>query len=487
MLEHLKNQLNQTRTENGANAYKSTQSAVLDLFSQGGAMRGRSNVDIEDLVWNAFVEDKELTLKTLFYLRDVRGGQGERNLFRVAIRTLAYANPDAIRKNLEYIPNYGRWDDLLALLETPLKTDVVQMIRTQLVADKATENPSLLAKWMPSANASSKETKRKARQMIKLLNCTPRQYRKLLSLLRKKIDILETKITKGEYSKIDYSHTPSRAGMIYKNAFLRNDGIRYDQFLNDLSDGKVTVNAGVLYPNEIIKDLLDASYGYANMDKHIKLATGQWNNLPDFIGDKVENSLVMADVSESMNCMNGTPMQVSIALAMYIAERNKGAYHNHFMTFTDRPSIVEIKGDNIFEKVKSVKSRKGYSTNIEKAIRVILDTAIDNRLSDDDIVKKLYIISDMQFDDYSIKGTSKTVLEELKHEFEEAGYSFPEIVYWNVNSFSNSQATKDERGVQMVSGYSPSIMKDLLGSVGRTPYEFMLEVLSNERYSVISA
>lgn len=343
---------------------------------------------------------------------------------------------------------------------------------------------SLIGKWLPSLNASSYKTKKYAKIIQESLGISPKRYRKMLSALRKEISLVETKITEKNYEAIDYSKLPSKAGMKYRQAFYRNDEVRYQSFLDSLSKGESKVNAGTLYPNDIVGKIFNGGWGVRSLpQQEVKLLEGQWQNLPNFIGEKSENSLVMADVSESMY---GTPMNVSVALAMYIAERNKGIYKDHFLTFTDKPSMVKIQGTNIVDKVKNITSRVGYNTNIQKAFQTILDVAVKNQLSNDEVIKKLYIISDMQFDDYSIKGTSVHIFEEMRKRFNQAGYDFPNIVFWNVNSYGNTPMTMNNQGVQLVSGFSPSILTQLLNADGKTPYDFMLEVINSERYSEVT-
>lgn len=484
MLNHLKNEFNQTTTANGAVAFKSTKSAVLDLFSQGGAMRQRSDNDIVQMFSLAFGENPLLAMKTLFYLRDREQGQGERRFFRLSLQHLAVHNKQALVKNLHLIPAFGRWDDMWALLDTDLRHDVVALVKKQLIQDRKANNPSLLAKWMPSENASSYQTKKYAKIFRVALGGTPRQYRKLLSGLRAKLNLVETSLTEKNYDAISYDKLPSKAGMVYRGAFFRNDELRYKSFLDSLSKGEVKVNAGMLYPHEIVGKIFGGGWGVRNVSpQDIQLFEGQWENLPNFIGEKSENSLVMADVSGSMT---GTPMNVSVALAMYIAERNKGIYKDHFLTFTDQPSLVAIKGSNIVDKVRNITARVGYSTNIQLALQTLLDVAVKNKLSNDEVVKKLYIISDMQFDDYSISGTSVHIFNEMRKKFEAVGYDFPNIVFWNVNAYGNQPMTMNAQGVQLVSGFSPSILTQLLNSDGKTPYDFMLEVINGERYQEVA-
>lgn len=493
MLEYLKNDANETRTANGAKAFSSTKSFVLDLFSMGGAFRNRSDQEVAELFSKAFAENPLLAMKTLFYLRDITEGQGERRFFRVALKHLALHNKEALRKNLHLVPEFGRWDDLWVLLETDLKDDVLKIVGKQLSLDKKSEHPSLLGKWMPSENASSRTTKKYARILREGLGGTPRQYRKLLSSLREKINIVETKLTERDYKSIDYSKLPSRAGLIYHNAFYRNDGERYAEFLDSLTKGDVKINTKTLYPYDIVRKALEG-YDGRNVwswnrskeltSQEIQLLDAQWNNLPDFIGERKENSIAVVDTSGSMS---GTPMEVAISLGIYLAERNKGVFHNHFFTFSDKPKLQQIVGSNIVEKVRNLSdSEWGGSTNVEAVFRKILKVAVDNNLPQDEMIGKVIIISDMQFN-YCTRGVDTHIFKQLEKDFNEAGYKMPLLTFWNVNAFqSNTQFTMNENGVELVSGFSPSIFKNLLSNVSKTPYELMLEVIDSDRYAEVT-
>src|SRR5690606_9130193 len=386
--------------------------------------------------------------------------------FRVALKHLALHNKEALRKNLHLVPKFGRWDDLWVLLETSLKDDVAQLVKRQLIQDKKSERPSLLAKWMPSENASSYQTKKYAKILRQSYGVTPKQYRKLLSALRKRINLVETKLTEKNYKDIQYDKLPSKAGMIYRGAFFRNDLERYQEFLDSLEKGEVKVNAGTLYPNDIVGKILGGGWGWSrHSEQDIQLFEGQWKNLPDFIGENKESSIVMADVSGSMT---GTPMNVAISLAMYIAERNKGVYRDHFLTFSSKPQLVKIQGSNIVEKVNNISSADwGMSTNIESALLTLLQVAVKNSLPKEEMIKKIYIISDMQFDS-AIRGSNLNIFKEAERQFNMHGYELPSIVFWNVNAYDNQPMTMNEVGVQLVSGFSPSIMTQLLNSDGKT-------------------
>lgn len=493
MLNHLKNEFNEGRTANGALAYNSTKSYVLDLFSLGGAYRNRTDEEKVELFSKAFGENPLLAMKTLFYLRDILEGQGERQFFRVALKHLALHNKAVLAKNLHLVPQFGRWDDLWVLIDTDLKQDVVAMVKRQLVADKKAERPSLLAKWMPSENASSYVTKRNAKILRQALGGTPKQYRKLLSALRAKINIVETKLSEKDYASIEYDKLPSKAGLIYRGAFLRNDEERYRAFLNSLTKGEVKVNAKTLYPYDIVNKALEGYYGKnvwswgggrSVTAQDIQLLDAQWKALPDFIGERKENSIAVVDTSGSMS---GTPMNVAISLGIYLAERNKGVFHNHFLTFSDRPQLQEIVGGNIVEKVRNLSdSDWNGSTNIEAVFRKILSTAVNNNVPQDEMIGKVYIISDMQFN-YCTRGADAHIFKTMEAEFARHGYKLPNLVFWNVNAFmSNVPMTMNEVGVQLVSGFSPSIFKQLLSADGKTPYELMLEVIDSDRYKEVT-
>lgn len=481
MLEHLKNEFNQTYTENGAKAYKSTESYVLDLFSMGGAYRNREDEEVCQLFSKAFSENPLLAMKTLFNLRDVRGGQGERRFFKVVLKYLSLHHKDSLKKNLHLIPKYGRWDDMWVLLETNVKHDVLKIVREQLHNDVKSENPSLLGKWMPSLNASSKETKKYAKILQQGLGGTPKQYRKLLTNLRSKINIVESNLSSKNYDDINYNKLPSKASLIYRNAFLKNDEIRYREYLEGLASGETTVNAGAIYPYEIAREGL--SWRKVLSEEDIKLLDAQWNSLPNFIGDNHDNSLAVVDTSGSMT---GTPMEVAISLGIYLSERNKGQFKDYFMTFSSDPQLQKVVGEDIIQKIRNLSHADwGMSTNIEKVFTKILDTAVKNNVSQDEMIKKVIIISDMEFN--YCTNVNEFLFDALREMYEEHGYELPNLTFWNVDARNNSTQFKmNDVGVELVSGFSPSLFKNVLGSINKTPYELMLEVINDERYDDIT-
>lgn len=480
LIEKMEKELAKTRTANGAVAYSSTLHSTLDLFSSLTSLRNTSKQKIERRISSAFSEDKLTALKLMFWARDVRGGAGERETFKTMLKYMAKTYPEYILPNLHLIPEFGRWDDVLVLLETPLEDSMVEIIREQLATDALSDTPSLLAKWMPSANATSIKTKTTARKIIQKLNINERTYRKTLTHIRKKLNLVETAISTKNYDNIDYAHIPSKAGMKYVKAFFRNDEERYKAFLDKLTKGEVKVNSATLYPYEIVGKILDDN---RRVDADVlRLFDGQWKNLPEYINpDETSNVLSIIDVSGSMD---GRPIEVAISLGLYLAERTKGQFANKFMTFSADPAIVTIKGNTIYEKVKNISQASwGMSTDIEKAFRTILKTAVTHKVPEKEMPTRLIVISDMEFN--SATRYNKSIHESLQKDYKKAGYEMPTIVYWNVNETrSIYPMTKDDFGL-MVSGFSQSLFKSVLKNELIHPMDVMLDVLNAPRYEVV--
>lgn len=488
MLQYLKQEANRTFTENGAVTYASTMSDCLDLFATVGALRRESEVEIISRFIRAYTENKDIAMKLLFFARDIRGGLGERRVFRVILKWLALNDPTSIRKNLSYIAEYGRFDDLMVLFDTPLETDMLELIKSQLAKDlegvKNGGEISLLGKWLPSVNASSRETKINGKKVARFLGLDESAYRKTLTVLRAHIRIIENNLRERDYT-FDYSKQPSKAMFKYRDAFIRNDGERYREFLNRVNTGEAKLNASTLAPYEIITPFFNKS---VSNEERASINT-TWNSLEDFTNN--ENAIAVIDGSGSMyGGSTPIPATVALSLGIYFAERNKGAFGNHFITFSRNPQLVEIKGKDIYEKVVYCHDyNEVANTDIQKVFELILDTAKKNNIPQTELPKRLYIISDMEFD-YCAEGASLSNFEYAKEIFEDAGYKLPEVVFWNVNSRNRQQpVTKNEQGVYLVSGCTPRLFSMVAnGNVSdSTPYEFMLEVLMGERYEKIVA
>ena len=515
-MDGLTNAANFTYTENGALTHKTTKSDLLDMFAMGAAYRTRSDSDVILMFRKAFAENPVYALKCLFYIRDVRGGQGERRFFRVAMRDLATQNTDAVIRNIQYIPEFGRWDDLYALVGTPAEKAALNLIKDQLSLDVQCKTPSLLAKWLKSENTSSKESVRLANITRKCLGMTHKQYRKTLSILRARINVLERLMSAGKWDEIEFDKIPSKAGMKYKNAFARHDieRMKADKDIQSYADfAKDTtkkVNAKALYPYECVAEAFKAMrgsmYGYRSnvaMDDTNRLMVNKyWDNLADYFNGASFNGMAIVDTSGSMcGSSADAPINVAISLGLYCAEKAKGPFANHFITFSSNPTFVKTEGVDFCDKVMRMSHADwGGSTNVEAAFDMMLDTAIKNHCSQNDIPENLVIISDMEFDSCVTSGARSrdrwgygtyarvtkndlTLFEAMAEKWAAHGYKMPHLIFWNVQARQNNIPMIGHGAVSYVSGMSPSIFETIM--TGKTGYDLMMEKLNTERYACI--
>lgn len=488
MLKFLKREANTAYTANGAVSNASTMSDCLDFFATAGALRNASDEEITARFIRAFAEDRDIAMKTLFFARDIRGGLGERRAFRVIIRYLADNYPDTVRKNIVNIAEYGRYDDILSLIGTASEAEAITYIRENLNKDmksmQAQESVSLMAKWLPSVNASSSETVRTAKKIAKAMNMSDASYRRMLSSLRAYIKIIENNLREKDYT-FSYEKQPSKAMFKYRKAFIRNDEERYRDFMCRAKSEPSVLKTGSLTPYDIVNSVLKNRSGMSGEEREVLDTT--WNALENYVNS--DNTLVVVDGSGSMYCdfFSVKPAAIAESLGIYFAERNKGAFANCFITFSANPRLVEIKGRDIFEKVNYCMSYNEVSnTNIEKTFDLILNTAVKNRMKQSDMPSRLIIISDMEFD-YCADDSEMTNFEAAKAKFAKKGYKLPQLVFWNVNSFNRQQpVTMNEQGTILVSGMSPQIFS-MLKEGKLDPYAFMMSVISSARYERVAA
>lgn len=485
-VEALKQKANQTITENGALALKSTGNDLVDLFGSIGALRSREEIAIQALFAKTFVEDPLLATKLMFYARDIRGGLGERRTFRAILKMMAQIHPEIIVKNFKNINTFGRWDDFYTLVGTPCEVAMWQYISHQLKLDvqgcNAGESISLLAKWLKSPKTSSKQTSMLGRYTAKQLGLSEKEYRQTLSRLRRHIKVTETLMSAKEWSNIAYEGVPSYAMTNYRGAFERHDTERFRAYIDKVCFGVLKINASTLYPYDIVEKILYGN-GYSQVLEE------QWKALPDYIEGTANDVLIMADVSGSMM---GRPMATAIGLAIYFAERNQGVYRDLFMTFSANPEILTIKGNTLYEKIMMVKQTPwGMNTDFEAAMELILETAIQLDIPTDQLPKSLVVISDMQFDsatriNWGANVSNWNFYDHLRERFEASGYTIPNIVFWNVDSDKDTfHASCDYKGVQLASGHSAGTFKTVLANIGKTPYEAMLATLNQPRYDCV--
>lgn len=502
-MDALNRATNFTTTENGALSHKTTNSAVYDMFATGGAYRNRSDEDCILLFKNAFEEDEALALKCLFYLRDCRGGQGERRFFRVCFKWLAQNHREAALRNLQNLSEYGRWDDLLyATNGTPLMRNALAVIKKQLVLDVQCKTPSLLAKWLPSENASCEETKRLGNTVRRYLHMSHKEYRKTLSELRKRINVLERLMSANRWDEIEFDKIPSRAGLIYKNAFARRDVIarKYEAFAKSKS---TKVNADTLYPYEIVSKAAQSRYGwgysFSNLSETDRaMLEKYWDNLPDYFDGKRGSMMCVVDTSGSMTGSEAAaPINVAISLGMYCAERLNGPFKDHYISFSSRPQLIKIEGVDFVDKVRRIyETNLCDNTNLEAVFDLLRRIALKPGVSKNDIPKTIVVISDMQIDQgtgsWSYRSsdttrwteeTAATEMEQIRHQWAVDGLELPRLVYWNVDARGDANILDAGPNVSFVSGFSPVIFKSVL--TGKNGYDLMLEVLTAKRYNPV--
>jgi hypothetical protein len=470
-----------TVTQNGAISHSTTSSAVLDLFGKISTCRTAGEEVVRQLFTSAYNEDKNLALKTLFYSRDVREGQGERRMFRVIFRHLATTDSEVAKSLLKHVPEFGRWDDVLESLDgTPVFSDALKLISKQLRADMKSEAPSVCAKWAPSEQASSGITKGLAKKVREYMKISPKTYRKMLSKLRGQINIVERKMCSGEWKDIDFESVASRASTIYRKAFKKHTPEEYQAFLKAVEKGEATIKASTLYPYDLA---IQAAKGE---DKTLDL---QWNALPDYCGDNKDDLLVVADTSGSMGTFGYTlAITACVSLALYIAERNKGSFSGYFLNFNTDSHLIKVVGNTLHQKLSNLaRAPWGGTTNLQSAFDAILTHAVKNKVPQKEMPSKIIILSDMEFNTACARN-DKTNLEVIQVKYKNAGYKMPGIVFWNLNAASTQTPVKfDDKGTCLVSGYSPAILKTVLSGKVTTPCDIMLETLNSERYEKIKA
>lgn len=464
-------------TENGAGAYSSTSDKTLDLFFHVNAMRGQSEEAIHGLFEAAFSENPLDAMRILFWSRDVRQGQGERRAFRVLLNWLAVNHPNVLRKNLHLAPEYGRWDDLFSVFDTDLENAALAIIRQGLVDDKN----GLCAKWMPREKSAKRELATKIR---KYLGMTPKQYRKTLSSLT---NVVETHMCAQEWDQINYEHVPSRAMKNYRKAFRLHDEDGFDQFLTAVEKGEKKINAGAMYPHDIMREVFKyvGYYGSSATKEQIRSLQAQWDALPNYMEGNTKRVLPVVDVSASMS---GLPMEVAVSLGMYIAERNIGPFEDCYITFSSQPTLQYIKADNLVDRVKLMcTSNVGYSTDLYKTFRLILDRAVKHSIPEEDMPTSIIIFSDMQFNQACTGNVDGTLFDKIRKEYEKAGYTMPQLTFWNLRAvLSNVPVKMNKNGVALVSGFSPSLLKRLLAEGEFSPMSIMRQTLDSDRYKVVT-
>lgn len=492
----LKSNSGRTRTENGAVTNATTGSDVLNLFALGGAVRNRPVNEVVNLIAAAWNDNPDLALRTIFYLGDVRGGQGERDFLFNALRFLASKDHTIARRVMALVPEYSRWDMMYAFVGTVLERDAFAVMFEQFRQDQRSERPSLLAKWLASPVASSDSTKALARLTARHFGMNIVAYRKARAALNRRIDTVEVKMSARRWEDIDLETVPSKAFMRYQKAFERHGREKMQVFVEKVIKGEAKVKASVLYPHEIMSKALQAR------GNEVITLESAWDNLPNYIKDG-RSGLAVIDTSASMTGAWGgnrtvEPMLVAKALGMYLSERLSGPFKDHYMTFSETPQFAKFHGSTIAEKYRNMRSIVA-STNLEAVYDLVLDMAVRHRLPQESLPTHLYVFSDMEFNSAVVTnsyrrgygyGSSRfdaTLFEKIREKYARAGYQVPVTVFWNLDARNNQHpVTKHESGAALVSGFSPAAFKYIMEGVILTPFQTMMKVLDAPRYAVLS-
>ncbi len=474
-----------TRTENGAVALNTTGDARLDFFGTAGALRTAEKERITRLFSEAWKADPLFAAKIVFYARDVRGGLGERKTFRTLLQYMAEQHPEGLRPNLDLIGVYGRYDDLYCLIGTPLEDEMWAAMKKQFEEDRqnlqAGNAVSLLAKWIKTADASSENTRKLGILTAQKLGYSVYEFKRLVRAMRKQIGIVETLMSASRWDEIRYSAVPSRAMMIYRNAFMKHDADRYGQFIRKAADGTETIHSATLYPYDIVEKVLQSVRCGRRAAEDAALEA-QWRQLPDYV-EKGTNALVIADTSGSMY---GRPLATSVGLAIYFAERNTGPYHNMFMSFSGTSRIHMLAGETLLQKIGSIDMNDwDNNTNLKAAFDHILEIAAANHIPAEEMPKSLIVISDMEIDYCGDKDW--TFYAKMADRFRKYGYAIPNVIFWNVASRHDIfHADKHRTGVQLVSGQSAAVFRQVMQCAGLNPVEAMEKIIGSNRYAPIT-
>ena len=490
-LNAMKTDTNYGLTENGGIKHNTTMNKILDMFAMGGAMRNRSDDDIIHMFKCAYGEDPTLALRCLFYLRDVRGGQGERRFFRTVLKWMGDHMADECENIIHLVSEYGRWDDLFELFGTKCEGSMMGYVYFTILHD----DDHLLYKWMPSINASSRNTKERGRKFAQNFGMTERQYRKMLSEGRKACNLVETLMSQNHWDQIAFDKLPSKAGLLYKKAFMRREETKY-RYAEFMSNDKTKVNASVLNPVDIAHQIF-TTWRPSTTERNAWQK--YWDNLKDYYNGKEEPGIAVVDVSGSMS---GVPMEAAVSMGAYIAERGKGPFHNHFITFSDNPALVEFTGVDIYDKFcRAQRADWGGSTNIEAVFNMLLNTALKHHTPASEMPKTIYIFSDMEFnrcvtsgpasaDRWSYYGRTlnrnqiNTVIEAQVDKWAAYGYEVPRVIFWNLDA-RQENIPAIGAGFSYVSGFSMNMVECILS--GKDGIELMLEKLNSSHYEAITS
>lgn len=456
------------------------------------------------------------TFLLAFHLRDCRGGKGERELGRQAFTWLFVNYPSEFRKVMHLIPDYGRWDDLLLFFPNVLKlntlpqvrndyssnlqnedylynlhalqSEVVGLVAAQLRTDLQMmdegEPISLCAKWTPTEGDSLDKRHGIFKTLAKALSVSPKKLRREFNTpLREYLRIVEKYLCSRRWNEIDYSKVPSQCMRRLKKSFQNHDEERFLKWRESLQKGEVKVNAGALHPHNLITEIM-------NKNTVDPVTEAQWN----VIEEKVKSSASLGDsvaVIDTSGSMIGIPLSVAVAMGLLISSSVQGPFHGHLISFNNVPKFTVVKDGDLYSRFQTVKNMDwGGSTNLESTFKLILQRGLECKLTDEDMPKRLFIISDMQFNCVEGHGSYGSIhttnMENINRLYKDSGYTRPQIVFWNVNGSSTDfPVTVDENNTVLISGFSPTILNSLIERDKFTTETILRKALDDERYNPV--
>lgn len=483
-----------TETDNGAPAYSTTNSKLLDLFTE--SVRGIEKDDLINMFINAFSENNLLSLACVAHLRDIRKGKGERDIVRHIMLWLRKNHYRTYILNLPYITSIGYYKDLLNIVQelslTNEDDNPIELIlmAEQLTKDLATyrnkseENISLAAKWAPSSNTyydynkNGNQAYRLSKIMFPNSKTPQKDYRLAISSLRKHLNIVERLMCLNNWSEINFSHVPSKAHFNLKKIFSRHQEERYADYLSALTKGdpSVKINTTGMEPHTLVDKYL-CDMLLRTKIQYDAVVESQWETIVQKLSTNgtLEDSLAIVDVSGSMV---GKPMTVAIALGLITSKLTKEPFRDHCITFSNNPQMHKIIGSNLLEQVTDMKNMEwGANTDLLKVFKLILDKSIKNNLPDEQNIKKLFIFTDMQFDSAEYTNWD-TTYENIKNMYAQYNYTVPNIIFWNLAASKKTfPCTKDIQGVALVSGFSPELLVAFMDNIEFTPFSMMMKIL----------
>lgn len=466
---------------------------LINFYAKAGFLRYEKDEVIINIFMDAYNENPHQAMKLLFYLRDKEKGLGERRVFRVIIKHLGKMNSSYLASNIDLIPVYGRWDDLYSLFDTYLQGEAIGLIRKQISLDLKADVPSNMCKWLKSENASSKESKDFARKTRIAMDLSSKEYRNLLTLLRKRVNIVEHEMSNNNWKSIKYGDLNYRIIKRYKKAFVRHDKKRFLDYIRVLEEENVeeVKEKSELYPFDIIDGICNGSN-----DAERKHLLEMWENIPDYNVKNSGDTLVCPALTKKNIYSKNKEVVFSagISTALYLLDKNKDKFKDYILINNPHPNLKRIKSENLIDRInETAKACVAEEINIESILDIILFAAIKNGLDRDKLPKRILFIFDSHcvLSNRDRKDVKEYLLSDseyrrIKSKWGKSGYEVPKLAFWRIDECNkNAKVLEDGKGFQYAFGYSDEIFKFFINGEKVTSQSMLEDVINNERYSKV--